>query len=574
MPQTSPRTVTLEPLEPRHLLSAGDVDTSFGRGGSTTVAGLAYFSDLAVQSTGKIVLLGYDGDPASPSSVAHLVRLNVDGSPDGSFHSQAPGFIALHVFLQSDNKVLVFGVNTTNGPVANLIRYNADGSVDNSFHNGAAVQTPLPNYADQVFRQPDGKILLANQRDVPSNEPGEHFNYEVTRLNADGTLDTAFGNHGEAVAAGAVGSPGALPPSAILLDKDGNIAVIGGVISSSGSVDSPYFVVFGPDGRATKNGGINVPFLSEARFGGGVVDNAGVVRPDDTPVITMSSSDDPSQPVYVATGTNHFLLLDPDPAATGVARQGNVINVGSNAVAVAGIEGREISVTRIAADGNPDPNYGFAGISAPLRIAPRGGTVGTVNITQAPGGAVVAAGTIYPTGSFKRPEIYVARFAGGTPTAVANRRGPAAALDPVPDFVTNFALGKRRLSFDVKYTASGGLDPATLDNHDVRVVGPHGFSALASFVGLANFQGANGQYAIYSVRGPGGHWNTADAGDYHVTLRSRQVRDTAGHPAPAGDVGHFTIPSFASASATFASPFSARRISSARDLFASPTFDF
>jgi hypothetical protein len=175
-------------------------------------------------------------------------------------------------------------------------------------------------------------------------------------------------------------------------------------------------------------------------------------------------------------------------------------------------------------------------------VAPRGQSIGTVTITQAPGGAIVAAGTYYPNFVTDSGSVFMARFTGGAPGSAAGDRGPAATLDPIPDFALSGALNRRSLTFDVKYTAAGGLNPATLDSRDVRITGPNGFSRLAQFVRLDTFPGADGQYAIYAVRGPGGHWNANDAGEYHVILRSRQVRDAAGHAAPAVVAGTFTFP--------------------------------
>jgi uncharacterized delta-60 repeat protein len=537
-----PARLTVETLESRVLLSAGNVDTSFGRGGYTVVQGLDAFTDMAVQSTGKVLVLG-ETNPRTAGAQSHLLRLNNDGTPDAAFHDPAPGFLIDRLFEQSDDKFYLFGrTGTANQTVARLARYNADGTVDLTFHGGTPVTTMVPQFGTVVSRQSDGKIVLAYVKDQSAGA-----NYALTRLNADGTLDTAFGVNGEAVAAGGVGTPGSLPPRAILFDGEGNIAVIGSLEATSGGDDAPYGVVFGPSGGATAGGGIALPFLSESRFGGPSVYTGGVVRPDETPVVTIAGEDpDPGTYAYVFTG-NHALLLDPDPFVTGptsegVARAGNAINTGNNTVSIGGIEGREISVTRIAASGEPDATYGFAGVSTPLRVAPRGQVIGTVTIAQAPGGAIVAAGTYYPDFVTDSGSVFIARFTGGAPGSAAGARGPAAALDPIPEFALAGAVNRRTLTFDVKYTAAGGLNPATLDSSDIRVVGPNGFSRLAQFVGLDTFPGADGQYAIYAVRGPGGHWNANDAGDYHIILRSRQVRDAVGHAAPAVEVGEFIFP--------------------------------
>src|SRR5258706_3238555 len=216
----------VETLEPRHLFSAGDIDPTFGRSGSVLVPALASLNEVAVQSSGKILLLGADGDPVFPSSQYHLLRLNLDGSVDASFHAQITPFNAQRMFLESDGKILLFGVDIPDvgGPFAELIRYNADGSVDTTFHGGVPTKALLPNYGNTAARQSDGKIVIGYLTPVATPTQGDAFNYAATRLNPDGTLHHTFGTNGEATAAGSVGKPAAPGPDDVLIHKDSNIA--------------------------------------------------------------------------------------------------------------------------------------------------------------------------------------------------------------------------------------------------------------------------------------------------------------------------------------------------------------
>src|SRR5829696_1224245 len=91
-PFTGPAPTVSEPLEPRYLCAAGELDSAFGQGGQVSVQfpGGEFISvvrDVAVQPDGKIVLAGeafdvVQGQGASDFAVA---RLNRDGSPDLTF---------------------------------------------------------------------------------------------------------------------------------------------------------------------------------------------------------------------------------------------------------------------------------------------------------------------------------------------------------------------------------------------------------------------------------------------------------------------------------------------------------
>ena len=80
-----------EPLESRRMLSAGDLDTSFGIGGKLAFEALPFKPHgTAMQADGKLIAVGQlDGDFA-------VARLNPDGRLDPSFGTRrgnGPGVI-------------------------------------------------------------------------------------------------------------------------------------------------------------------------------------------------------------------------------------------------------------------------------------------------------------------------------------------------------------------------------------------------------------------------------------------------------------------------------------------------
>src|SRR5687768_4942903 len=115
------RAALAEPMASRTLLSAGDLDPTFGDGGKVTTAfpGSAYdhVRDMVVQAAGKYVVAGF-------------------AASDAGFSEDA-GFA--------------------------LARYHPDGSLDASFGDGGRVLVPFGRYgaANAVALAPGGKIVAA-----------------------------------------------------------------------------------------------------------------------------------------------------------------------------------------------------------------------------------------------------------------------------------------------------------------------------------------------------------------------------------------------------------------------------
>lgn len=266
------------------VLAAGDLDLSFGTGGSvtTSISGIWDVpSDVAVQSDGKIVV----GGTADVVGDFALSRYNNDGSLDATFGTggkvttdfgfgSSAGFglaiqpdgkivmvgnanqdfgVARHngngsldttfgtggtvttdfggnesaaaALIQPDGKIVTVG--NTNLNVAAVVRYNSDGTLDSTFGSGGKVTSNVESnisVADAVL-QADGKILVAGE--APSNDFG------VIRYNSNGTLDTTFGNNGKVTTDFGSGNTLTSPfdgydrGSAIILQPDGKFVVLG-----------------------------------------------------------------------------------------------------------------------------------------------------------------------------------------------------------------------------------------------------------------------------------------------------------------------------------------------------------
>ena len=171
----------------------GSLDTSFDPSPNGII------NAVAVQPDGKIVIGGSFNElqpngVSSPTSRSGLARLNADGTVDTSFNTYVFGSVDA-VSVQADGKVLFGGgftslvVDGTNTPRGRVARLNADGSFDAAFN---------PNVKDgsvsAILPQADGKILLGGSFSnlQPNGAASATSRVGIARVNADGSLDTGF----------------------------------------------------------------------------------------------------------------------------------------------------------------------------------------------------------------------------------------------------------------------------------------------------------------------------------------------------------------------------------------------
>lgn len=104
--------------------------------------------------------------------------------------------------------------------------------------------------------------------------------------------------------------------------------------------------------------------------------------------------------------------------------------------------------------------------------------------------------------------------------------------------------GAASYEFVVTYYDQTAIDPATLDNNDIRVVGPAGFNVPATLVTAGADRATTSgtaRTATYRITPPGGAWDLTDAGTYRIQMQANQVRDINGNAVPAGDLGGFRV---------------------------------
>jgi hypothetical protein len=101
--------------------------------------------------------------------------------------------------------------------------------------------------------------------------------------------------------------------------------------------------------------------------------------------------------------------------------------------------------------------------------------------------------------------------------------------------------GGKSYTFTVTYADNLAVHAATLDNSDILVTGPNGFSQAAMFVSVNSRKNGTPRKATYRIAPPGGSWDATDNGTYTITIQPNQVADKNGNPVPAGVLGSFTV---------------------------------
>lgn len=373
------------------VVHSGDFDQTFGIGGKTVVDlfGPDSAQTVLVQSDGKILVAGASGvrgdeDPPMSTDVS-LVRLNTDGSLDTTFGTngvvmlQSRGWsahdAAIPMLLTNDGHILVGG--------SGLSRLNSDGSLDSTF--GVNGSTTSAAYFYSMALMGDGKIVASN-------------GVNLTRFNSDGSLDTTFGASGvmSLVTAGEQW----VHPTSMVVQLDGKLLVLADVrmtgMSHSGmmltrlNADGSLDTTFGTSGQELVNlppnmtgDSVAVRLLDNGKFlvvGNGHF-NDGHTSYNGTLLMRFKRNGTLDQ-----SFVNHGVMLDHNLADNqfGVAVQSD------GKILVAGNGTNHVSLYRYNVDGSRDTTFGVNGhFQTNLQSNPMWCEAATGVALQADGGIVL-----------------------------------------------------------------------------------------------------------------------------------------------------------------------------------------
>jgi uncharacterized delta-60 repeat protein len=190
-------------------LPDGSIDTGFGNGGIATVdiGGRADIAQaLAIQSDGKLLVAGRVADTGGADPDVGIARFNSDGTLDTTFGvNGVAGTLASvawdearGIAVQADGRIVVVGVLDPPGMTRSrflVMRLNSDGSLDGSFGSGGFAEhahfSDEGDSANAVAIQPDGRIVVVGQSAYYGVS-----DFAVARFDADGSLDATFADGG------------------------------------------------------------------------------------------------------------------------------------------------------------------------------------------------------------------------------------------------------------------------------------------------------------------------------------------------------------------------------------------
>lgn len=325
----------------------GRVSTSFSAGSDAA-------NGVTVQPDGKLIVVGSSNAAADWA----IARYNADGSLDTAFSGDGMLTLAMgtgtevarDVEVQPDGQIVVGGYaqDATTSQDVCLARLNPDGSLDAAFDGAsgtgdgkfcdAFLGGPVSEYAMSLSLQPDGKIVVAGERNL---------DFLVARYTSTGIRDTTFSGDGYDVQATGERLYG------LALQPDGKIVASGPTATNMAIV------------RYLTNGTLDTTFDGDSGIGNGLVvtdiaggnDWGGGVALTSTRAV-VSASSDVSGWHFGAVAYN----LADGTLDTSFSTDGKVIDATAAAIGYGVLVETDGSVVvsgggwvlRYAADGSPD----------------------------------------------------------------------------------------------------------------------------------------------------------------------------------------------------------------------------
>lgn len=257
----------------------GQLDSTFADNG---IFRFAYgpvtdrLNGIAIQPDGKIVAAGQGQQGNTPDTAWVVIRLNPNGTFDPTFGTN--GIVTTNFFssldeatevaIQPDGRIVATGW-VTQGGVNNgstydfaAARYLPNGSLDPSFGSGgtAFIDFGRGDIAQDSVLQPDGKIVLTGFVAVQTSSI--HYDFGVARFNADGTIDSTFGNNGRVTTP--IGTDLDELARSIAIAPGGKLVVTGELYNPSDGTNPGHRDV--ATVRYNPNGSIDTSFDGDGKF--------------------------------------------------------------------------------------------------------------------------------------------------------------------------------------------------------------------------------------------------------------------------------------------------------------------
>ncbi len=397
-----PQQVNVEFLENRQLLSAtnsADANSASAEeetanvAGSTSTTTTTHGVDGQGRPTTTVTVTTTTTDENGNVTTSSTSTTTVDGENDNPSTSIDTDQ-ALGMALQSDGKMILVGAVQMDG-YGNydfgVTRLNADGSLDTTFGTNGKKTIAFDlggldandhlsidqDVATCVAIQSDGKIVIGGyaQRGLGN------FDFAVVRLNTDGSLDTTFSSDGKAVVAFDYGGAGDDRATGIDIQADGKIVLVGycqkeslgdndialARLKTDGSLDTSFtgdgrkFIGFNNNGAGDDRGAAvkiqpdgSIVVVGYAQASGTGNDDFAVARVTSNGTLDRSFSSDGKKTIAFNLGGTG------NDRATSVALQSDgMIVIGGSASSASG-DG-DFAVARIKKNGSMDKTFSSDG---------------------------------------------------------------------------------------------------------------------------------------------------------------------------------------------------------------------
>jgi uncharacterized delta-60 repeat protein len=214
----------------------GTLDPKFGTGGVVETDFGALTSEahsVAIDRAGKIVAAGVAQD-VSGGLHAAIARYDRRGRLDPTFGSGGEvttpaSFDPFDLAIDSLGRIIVVGAGS---PEYGLVRYDASGALDPSFGSGGTVNSELGLSA--LALTPSNAIIAAGAAASFPSPPTPYRKFALARYSSGGSLDPTFGSGGEVATDFGRGGEGASADD-VAIDPSGRI-VAAGVFTVNGLV--------------------------------------------------------------------------------------------------------------------------------------------------------------------------------------------------------------------------------------------------------------------------------------------------------------------------------------------------
>ncbi len=397
------------PQANRAYAAAGNLDSTFGNGGTvqTAFGNPVIPNSVLLQSNGDIIVVaGFDNTQIATEAFG-VLRYLANGTLDTSFGTHGATFVAFTNFinmpnaaaLQKDGKIVVVGeAQSSDGTLSEfaIARFNANGTLDSSFGQGGKVTTNFVGVQQGGVSNPAKVVLVQTDGKILVSGTASKCakcgaHTALARYNPNGSLDTTFGSSGTELFSIFGGAPNAI----VELTN-------GDFMTTAGSV----LAQFSPNG-----------VLQTAVTGGTIVaasaGGTNVFQPDGRYLLVQGATDvfdsvdrDIQVIRSLATGGVDWAFKNPPfdlgAAAVVVQPDGKILVAGTSPTA------GSLGLGRLNSDGSLDASFGSGGT---VTTAVSGTQVSGTAMVLQPDGKIVVIGQalVNSTGAVN---LVVARYLG------------------------------------------------------------------------------------------------------------------------------------------------------------------